>query len=554
MAICHFFLQGRCRYGERCWNEHPRDGRPHGQGRYQQPPPPQLPPAGSTKWASPGYSKSTTWTNRDNDKTSFGQFSGDRNRNLKPSASSGSFSTQNHYSALAPKDHTKDYAQDRQTDRDLTLYDDLLHDLDNWESSGQWKFSAYSTSKDTCNISGFGDISPEELRLECYASLEQGHLPNYVNSVQQLTSQWKGRVQELKNLNPASKSALINELNRPSANPAPTFGGLQKSGFGPSNPTTNSAVPSASAFSFKPDAMSTVPNAGSNSTVASAGAFASKPPVGFANKVSAASFSFAATTQPGVGASVFPGFGSATTAPSMGAFSNLTSGFGSGSTGTTVATGFGSSAGATGFGSSAGATGFGSSAGAPGFGSSAGAPGFGSSAGAPGFGSSAGAPGFGSSAGAPGFGSFAGAPGFGSSAGAPGFGSSAGAPGFGSTAGAPGFGSSAGATTTFGGAPTIVGAGASGTSGFGAQTTAVSDLFKAGVLSSAPTAPVFGQIPAASVTSTAAHASTPDAGSTNSLFTPKALLSAEDLLQFAAKRFSLGKIPLLPPPADLLNV
>lgn len=26
MTVCHFFLQGRCRYGDKCWNEHPRGG------------------------------------------------------------------------------------------------------------------------------------------------------------------------------------------------------------------------------------------------------------------------------------------------------------------------------------------------------------------------------------------------------------------------------------------------------------------------------------------------------------------------------------------------
>lgn len=26
MTVCSFFLQGRCRYGEKCWNEHPRVG------------------------------------------------------------------------------------------------------------------------------------------------------------------------------------------------------------------------------------------------------------------------------------------------------------------------------------------------------------------------------------------------------------------------------------------------------------------------------------------------------------------------------------------------
>lgn len=32
MPVCNFFLQGRCRYGEKCWNEHPRGGRGGGGG------------------------------------------------------------------------------------------------------------------------------------------------------------------------------------------------------------------------------------------------------------------------------------------------------------------------------------------------------------------------------------------------------------------------------------------------------------------------------------------------------------------------------------------
>ena len=30
MAVCKFYLQGFCRYGDRCWNEHPRDQRNQG--------------------------------------------------------------------------------------------------------------------------------------------------------------------------------------------------------------------------------------------------------------------------------------------------------------------------------------------------------------------------------------------------------------------------------------------------------------------------------------------------------------------------------------------
>lgn len=32
MTVCSFFLQGRCRYGDKCWNEHPRGGSASGGG------------------------------------------------------------------------------------------------------------------------------------------------------------------------------------------------------------------------------------------------------------------------------------------------------------------------------------------------------------------------------------------------------------------------------------------------------------------------------------------------------------------------------------------
>jgi hypothetical protein len=43
MTICQFFLQGRCRFGDRCWNEHPGA---RGAGGARQPPPQQQPPSG----------------------------------------------------------------------------------------------------------------------------------------------------------------------------------------------------------------------------------------------------------------------------------------------------------------------------------------------------------------------------------------------------------------------------------------------------------------------------------------------------------------------------
>ncbi|XP_075068324.1 nucleoporin NUP42-like [Mixophyes fleayi] len=462
MTICNFFLQGRCRFGDKCWNEHPRDGRQHAQNRYQQQPHHAAGSSTGQRYVQPSsFSKSTTWTNRDNDKTSFGSFSGssDRSRNFKPNSSSGFFSSQNQYSVLANQDNAKDI----QTDKEGSLLDEILLDLEIWVSSGQWQFSVYSVLKEKCLLSGFTDVSPEEMRLECYTSQKEGNIQNYVNSVQQLVSQWKRRIHEIRNINPASKSSLLKELTRPSSDPTPTFGGLQKSGFGASNFPTNSAVPSAAAFSFKPDSVNTAPNAETSSSVPSAAAFGNKPTSGFGNTMTAASFSFAKTSSSSFGASAFSGFGSTPTAQGMEASSSAPSGFG----GLSMSTG---------------------------------------------------------------------------------------------TTGTTGFGSSASATSAFGGASnsSVFGglAGTSTTSAFGLKTTAVSDLFKAGAMSSAPSVSLFGQGPGVSVSSTPSNTAvtTSTSDTSSALFTPQAELSAEDLMQFSSKKFTLGKIPLLPPPADLLFV
>ncbi|XP_066571680.1 nucleoporin NUP42 isoform X2 [Amia ocellicauda] len=51
-----------------------------------------------------------------------------------------------------------------------------------------------------------------------------------------------------------------------------------------------------------------------------------------------------------------------------------------------------------------------------------------------------------------------------------------------------------------------------------------------------------------------AVASASTGAATGKLFTPQSELSAEELKEFGEKRFTLGKIPLRPPPADLLSV
>ncbi|KAK2096201.1 Nucleoporin nup42, partial [Saguinus oedipus] len=83
MAICQFFLQGRCRFGDRCWNEHPGA---RGAGGGRQPPQQQLSGNNRRGWNTTSqrysnviqpssFSKSTPWGgSRDQEKPSFGSF------------------------------------------------------------------------------------------------------------------------------------------------------------------------------------------------------------------------------------------------------------------------------------------------------------------------------------------------------------------------------------------------------------------------------------------------------------------------------------------------
>ncbi|KAL6065460.1 hypothetical protein STEG23_011573 [Scotinomys teguina] len=219
MTICQFFLQGRCRFGDRCWNEHPGT---RGAGVTRQPPPQQQPSSGSSRhsWNAnsqrhssviqpSSFSKSTPWGgSRDQDKQLFGSF------DSGASTSRGFGSSQNPFAALV-SDEQKD---------EKKLLEGIVKDVEIWESSGQWMFSVYSPVKKKPNISGFTDISPEELRLEYHNFLTSNNLQSYLNSVQQLVSQWRNRINELKNLNMSTKGALCQLNGKKRGKDAPLAG------------------------------------------------------------------------------------------------------------------------------------------------------------------------------------------------------------------------------------------------------------------------------------------------------------------------------------------
>ncbi|NXX31730.1 NUPL2 protein, partial [Nicator chloris] len=347
MGVCQFFLRGYCRFGERCWNEHPRGGA----GR------PGAAPAhgGGGGWGTsnqrysnviqPSSFKSDTWGgSRDHGRGFFGSSdfgsSGGSSRNADFS--------QNRFSALANSQSVADGSKDEEE----RLLECVVKDMEIWESSGQWIFSCYSPMKEKLNVSGFSDVSPEELRLEYYDSRANNIIGNYIDAVQKLALQWKNRLLQLKALNASTKAALLSAFKMAATQPAPAFGtgGQQTSSFGLSSfpVSKSSSSTSASSFSFKTSSslISSTPSgssraAGSSSAAANPPAFGttSSPrtsqSVGFGSPAapSAASFSFkAAATAGGFGTSGFSGFGSAsagssastTALPAFGAFSAST--------------------------------------------------------------------------------------------------------------------------------------------------------------------------------------------------------------------------------------
>lgn len=303
MTVCNFFLQGRCRYGDKCWNEHPRGGRGGGGGDYRGNQQPSRGGFGNRVWINPSqrtggdYVQPSSFSRDGNNDWSRGG-GGVASRDVK--SSDFSFSSQNRFTALAS--HTQ---SDKDVQSSTDDVDTVQKDMEVWQTSGQWPFSCYSVLPG--RLSGFVEVSPEELRLEYYSGRASGDLQAYMNSVQQLADQWRSRVQELRTMSSSTRISVISELKNPGSQTSAHEFGSTASGFG----TTSSSSSSSSSTGFGPggfgqgsQSSSFAPSKtgfGASNTQQASGfgsAFA-QPSSGFsaapaAPAASAASFSFAA--------------------------------------------------------------------------------------------------------------------------------------------------------------------------------------------------------------------------------------------------------------------
>ncbi|XP_034257950.1 nucleoporin NUP42 [Pantherophis guttatus] len=289
--VCSYYLQGNCRFGDRCWYEHPHGGRAS-QAFAQNSGPSRRGARGgqhhySVSLQAFNYSKSSKWkTNKDPRSSNF---------------------SQNRFAALDSSEHLTNNT----TPEEEKLNEIIMKDMEIWESSGQWMFSSYSPMKEKPNISGFSDFLPEELRLVYYNCKANNNTQVYVNSVQQLVIQWKNRLHELKNATPSTKTTM--ELKNVTSHQSPPFGFGQQQTL----PSRTSSFPTdawntVQAFSFKSPESAAVSSVSHTDIQGAALPSAAPPTVGFNNMSdsSASSFSFnMGTTSDGIGIPTFSGFG-----------------------------------------------------------------------------------------------------------------------------------------------------------------------------------------------------------------------------------------------------
>lgn len=298
MTVCNFFLQGRCRYGDKCWNEHPEGGRGGDYRGNQQPS--RGGGFGNRVWVNPSQRSGGSYIQP----STFSRDGSDwSKRDVK--SSEFSFSSQNRFTALNPQNNN-DKGGQTSADDNTNHVETIQNDMEAWQSSGQWPFSCYSIL--SVQISGFVELSPEELRLEYYTSRASGDLQPYVNSVQQLSNQWRSRVQELQTMNNSTQISVVSELNN--STPQTSFGSSSgfksTSGFGS---TSASGFGSTSASGFGSTSASGFGTGGFGSSSQSSNTFSfasSKTGFGASDTQQAPGFSSASAAQPSSGFGTAP--------------------------------------------------------------------------------------------------------------------------------------------------------------------------------------------------------------------------------------------------------
>ncbi|KAK6959487.1 nucleoporin-like protein 2 [Biomphalaria glabrata] len=139
MPVCQFFLEGRCRYGERCRNEHPRGG------------------VQRNLFGGGGGGGERKITFRD----SFNNAG--QNEKYKWSSSNQQYQATSQSS--------------------LDVVSNLPKEMETFESSKMWPLTCIGLEGYTKSLPDFVDTSFEELRLAAYQALKENNFKTFVSSV-----------------------------------------------------------------------------------------------------------------------------------------------------------------------------------------------------------------------------------------------------------------------------------------------------------------------------------------------------------------------------------
>ncbi|PRD21533.1 UNVERIFIED_CONTAM: nupl2 [Trichonephila clavipes] len=93
----------------------------------------------------------------------------------------------------------KDHSTDLYTSDKTLVYVELIkEDIKAWELGSQWPFTCYCPIQEKSNFPGFTDLSPEELRYEAYKARESNTYDSYIESMNKVLQNIKLRRDQLK--------------------------------------------------------------------------------------------------------------------------------------------------------------------------------------------------------------------------------------------------------------------------------------------------------------------------------------------------------------------
>lgn len=224
MGVCKFYMQGNCKYGDRCRYEHPRHSS-----------------RGNREWYDDSYEYEERHNNRgrqnynenynrghqsqkyygtrnydydDGSSYSHGKSSYDRgySRTSKQdryhwSKKDNSFSSNNRFSALSEEKNSN-------TDAEV-IFTTIKTDVQTWAESKMWPFSCYSHTKEAACIEGLPDISPEEMRVVTLL-----HPQQYQTIWNEVEANYCKVKDELYAMSNDTKGNLMSQLTETDSNPS----------------------------------------------------------------------------------------------------------------------------------------------------------------------------------------------------------------------------------------------------------------------------------------------------------------------------------------------